>query len=44
MIALQVTMNILSRDDDVSNSIKMTGICKEVNDSVFEEALKESES
>ncbi len=40
----QVTLNILSRDDDVSNSIKMTGMCKEVDASVFEKALKASES
>mgnify|MGYP005676434325 CR=1 FL=1 len=40
----QVTLNILSRDDDVSSSIKMTGMCKEVDASVFEKALKESET
>ena len=40
----QVTLNILSRDDDVSNSTKMTGMCKEVDASVFEKALKASES
>ncbi len=40
----QVTLNILSRDDDVSNSIEMTGMCKEVDASVFEKALKASES
>ena len=40
----QVTLNILSRDDDISISVKMTGMCKEVDASVFEKALKESES
>ena len=38
----QVILDILSRDDDVSNSIKMTGMCKEVDASIFENALKES--
>ena len=37
----QVTLNILSRDDDVSNSTKMTGMCKEVDASVFEKALNQ---
>ena len=40
----QVTINILSRDDDVSSSVKMAGMCKEVDASVFEKALKESET
>ena len=37
----QMTMNVLSRDDNASFSFKMTGMCKEVDASVFEEALNQ---
>ena len=40
----QVNINTHSRNDDVSDSIKVTGMCKEVDALVFEKALKESES
>ena len=40
----QMTVNVLSRDDNASISFKITGMCKEVDASVFEKALKESES
>ena len=40
----KMTVNVLSRDDDASVSVKMTGMCKEIDASVFEKALKESES
>ena len=40
----RITTNFLERNDDYSTSIKMTGMCKEVDASVFEKALKESES
>ena len=37
----QVTLNILRRDDDVSISVKMAGMCKEVDASVFEKAMNQ---
>ena len=40
----KMTVNVLSRDDNSSVSFKVTGMCKEVDASVFEKALKESES
>ena len=40
----QMTVNSLFRDDNASISFKITGVCKEVDASVFEKALKESES
>ena len=36
----QMTVNVLSRDDKSSVSFKVTGMCKEVDASVFEEASK----
>ena len=39
----QITVNVLALDGDYSRATKMTGMCKEVDASVFEEALKESE-
>ena len=36
----QMTVNVLSRKDDTLVSFKMTGMCKEVDASVFEEASK----
>ena len=40
----RITTNILELNDDYSSSIKMTGMCKEVDASVFEKVMKESES
>ena len=36
----KMTVNVLSRDDNSSVSFKVTGMCKEVDASVFEEASK----
>ena len=40
----QITVNVLALDGDYSRTTKMTGMCKEVDASVFEKALKETES
>jgi len=40
----QVAAEILSRNDFLSKSIKANGICKKVDSSVLEEALKEFDS
>jgi hypothetical protein len=40
----QAVAEILSRNDFLSKSIKANGICKKVDSSMFEEALKESDS
>ena len=37
----QMTVNVLSRDDNSSVSFKVTGMCKEVEASVFEKALNQ---
>ena len=37
----RITANILELNDDYSSSIKMTGMCKEVDASVFEKALNQ---
>ena len=37
----RITTNILELNDDYSSSIKMTGMCKEVDASVFEKALNQ---
>ena len=40
----QITVNVLALDGDYSRTTKMTGMCKEVDASVFKKALKASES
>ena len=37
----KMTVNVLSRDDNSSVSFKVTGMCKEVDASVFEKALNQ---
>ena len=37
----QMTANVLTLVGDYSRTIKMTGMCKEVDASVFEEALNQ---